>query len=113
MAFRSLPRTLMRPLSLYIHVPFCTRRCSYCSFYHVPAARDREHAFVDALLDEIAVAREELGTLALRSIFVGGGTPTVLARGEWERIMGLRDRKGGDPSEWPEDLRVREFPRAA
>lgn len=77
----------MRPLSLYIHVPFCTRRCSYCSFYHVPKERERERAFVDALVDEIAVAFAEIGPVSLRTVFVGGGTPTVLERHEWERVL--------------------------
>ena len=77
----------MRELSLYIHVPFCTRRCSYCSFYHVPSEKERERSFVDALVSEIDVALHELAPVALRTIFVGGGTPTVLSRGEWERMV--------------------------
>ncbi len=78
----------MQPISLYIHVPFCTRRCSYCSFYHVPSARDREVAFVDALVDEIATAVATIGDdVAFRTVFVGGGTPTVLGNDSWRRIM--------------------------
>jgi oxygen-independent coproporphyrinogen-3 oxidase len=78
----------MKPLSLYIHVPFCTRRCSYCSFYHVPAARERERAFVDALVGEIGAAFSALdAAVELRTVFVGGGTPTVLAPSEWERVF--------------------------
>lgn len=77
----------MKPLSLYIHVPFCTRRCSYCSFYHVPKERERERAFVDALVDEIDVAFAGFGAASLRTVFVGGGTPTVLERHEWERVI--------------------------
>jgi putative oxygen-independent coproporphyrinogen III oxidase len=77
----------MKQLSLYIHVPFCTRRCSYCSFYHVPAAREREHAFVDALVGEIGAAFSALeAPVELRTVFVGGGTPTVLSPSEWERV---------------------------
>lgn len=78
----------MRPISLYIHVPFCTRRCSYCSFYHVPAAREREQVFVDALVDEIAVATAALGPgVEFRTLFVGGGTPTVMGPDSWHRVM--------------------------
>ncbi len=77
----------MKDLSLYIHVPFCTRRCSYCSFYHVPKERARERVFVDALVDEITVALGEMGPVSLRTVFVGGGTPTVLEPHEWERVM--------------------------
>lgn len=79
----------MRQLSLYIHVPFCTRRCSYCSFYHVPKDRERERAFVDALLHEMSAAFAELGPFSLRTVFVGGGTPTVLEPHEWERVLAV------------------------
>jgi oxygen-independent coproporphyrinogen-3 oxidase len=77
----------MKPLSLYIHVPFCTRRCSYCSFYHVEAQREREVRFVDALVGEIDAAMPARGEVSLRTIFVGGGTPTVIGPDSWERIM--------------------------
>jgi oxygen-independent coproporphyrinogen-3 oxidase len=77
----------MKPLSLYIHVPFCTRRCSYCSFYHVEAQREREVRFVDALVGEIAAAMPARDEVALRTIFVGGGTPTVLGKDSWGRVM--------------------------
>ncbi|HET6349169.1 MAG TPA: radical SAM protein, partial [Candidatus Krumholzibacteria bacterium] len=77
----------MKPLSLYIHVPFCTRRCSYCSFYHVDTAREREVRFVDALVDEIGAAMPVPGEISLRTIFVGGGTPTTLGTDSWERVM--------------------------
>jgi oxygen-independent coproporphyrinogen-3 oxidase len=79
----------MRTLSLYIHVPFCTRRCSYCSFYHVPAAEARQRAFVDVLVDEIGAGLDAIGeAVALRTIFVGGGTPTVLEPSHWRRLVG-------------------------
>jgi oxygen-independent coproporphyrinogen-3 oxidase len=76
----------VKPLSLYIHVPFCTRRCSYCSFYHVDAARARETRFVDSLVGEIAAAMPPRDGIALETVFVGGGTPTVLREDSWERI---------------------------
>jgi oxygen-independent coproporphyrinogen-3 oxidase len=53
----------------------------------VPAERERERKFVDALLDEIGVALAEIGPASLRTVFIGGGTPTVLARQEWERVV--------------------------
>ena len=79
---------VMKPLSLYIHVPFCTRRCSYCSFYHVEAAREREVQFVDTLLGEIEAAMPPAGEVTLRTIFVGGGTPTVMGTDSWRRLVG-------------------------
>jgi len=53
----------------------------------VPKERERERAFVDALVDEIAVALTEIGRVSLRTVFVGGGTPTVLEPHEWERVI--------------------------
>ncbi len=53
----------------------------------MPKEGERERAFVDALVDEIGVAFAELGPVALRTVFVGGGTPTVLAPAEWERMV--------------------------
>jgi len=78
----------MKSLSLYIHVPFCTRRCSYCSFYHVPAGTSREAAFTDALLSEIEAALSAIDEpVTLRTVFVGGGTPTVLDDACWRRVV--------------------------
>jgi len=78
----------MRLLSLYIHVPFCTRRCSYCSFYHVPAAEERQRAFVDVLVDEIGAGLAAIGEpVTLGTVFVGGGTPTVLEPSHWRRLV--------------------------
>ena len=78
----------MKVISLYIHVPFCTRRCSYCSFYHVPASEERQRAFMDVLVDEIGAGLEAIGEpVALRTIFVGGGTPTVLEPSHWRRLV--------------------------
>lgn len=77
----------MRPLSLYIHVPFCTRRCSYCSFYHVQSFESSETDFVDALLEEIGVSLPPPSERGLHTVFVGGGTPSVLRRESWDRIF--------------------------
>lgn len=78
----------MSDISLYIHVPFCTRRCSYCSFYHVQSVAGREEAFMRALEREID---ERLGTpgdgVTLKTVFVGGGTPSALSRPSLERLF--------------------------
>ena len=48
-------------ISLYVHVPFCTRTCPYCDFYQVRWEADREAAFVEGVLDEARLVRAELG----------------------------------------------------
>jgi len=74
-------------LSLYIHVPFCTRRCSYCSFYHVQS-QEHERAFVRRLEADLAAALGELrGRTPLETVFIGGGTPSVLDPESLERLF--------------------------
>jgi oxygen-independent coproporphyrinogen-3 oxidase len=79
--------------ALYVHVPFCETKCSYCDFYSLPGGRrGREpEAYLDALDRELA-ARAPAG-FAPETIFVGGGTPTVLSAGELRRLGAiLRER---------------------
>ena len=66
-----------RPRALYIHVPFCIAKCRYCDFYSLPFSEDQAGAFIKAAAAELSV-RAECLALPLRSVFVGGGTPTVL-----------------------------------
>lgn len=77
---------------IYIHIPFCHRICPYCSFYkHTPGNTDL-HGFVDALLTEITT-RSETYTLRPKTIYFGGGTPTLLSRTHLERLFtGMRER---------------------
>jgi len=70
-----LPRGFCR--AAYVHVPFCARKCPYCDFYSVPFGPDAAGAYVRAAPAELAVHRHELAA-PLASVFLGGGTPTVL-----------------------------------
>ncbi|MFZ1061201.1 MAG: radical SAM family heme chaperone HemW [Candidatus Rokuibacteriota bacterium] len=88
------------PLGVYLHIPFCRQRCSYCSFntgsYH-PAAMDRFHS---ALLDEIDLVGEAAwaGDVTIGTVFFGGGTPSLLEPIELETILDrLRKRFALDP----------------
>ena len=88
------------PLGVYLHIPFCRQRCSYCSFntgpYH-PAAMDRFHS---ALLDEIDLVGEAAwaGDVTIGTVFFGGGTPSLLEPIELETILDrLRKRFPLDP----------------
>lgn len=77
----------MRVVSLYIHVPFCTRRCPYCSFYHVARDAAVESDFVDALAEEVAHACDRLGDVRFGTVFVGGGTPSALGPSLLARVF--------------------------
>jgi putative oxygen-independent coproporphyrinogen III oxidase len=61
--------------SLYLHIPFCERRCEYCDFVAL-AGRDREAAYMETLRAEVRALGERLGPLELDTVFVGGGTPS-------------------------------------
>ncbi len=80
---------------LYVHVPFCRVRCGYCDFNtYIASELDGEpgatpDSYVDVLLSELTMAREVLGAAArpVDTIFVGGGTPTVLPASELVRVV--------------------------
>lgn len=63
--------------SLYVHVPFCVKKCKYCSFYSLPYDEDLEKLYIKALLKEIEIAKQ-LPHL-LKTIYIGGGTPSCLS----------------------------------
>jgi oxygen-independent coproporphyrinogen-3 oxidase len=64
---------------LYVHVPFCIKKCAYCDFYSV-SADDRTHAaYVGALKREFTVRRGEVFPKKLKGVYIGGGTPTAMS----------------------------------
>ncbi|MGZ8921402.1 MAG: coproporphyrinogen-III oxidase family protein, partial [Limisphaerales bacterium] len=68
-------------MSLYVHVPFCAHKCEYCAFYsHAPG--DLMQRYVNALLREARM----LPPFRPRTIFFGGGTPSLLTLKQWEQI---------------------------
>lgn len=77
---------MKRELELYVHIPFCIKKCAYCDFLSGPADDAKKQVYVDALLEEIRRCGD-FSEYTVTSIFFGGGTPSVLP-GEWmERIM--------------------------
>jgi len=67
------------PLSLYIHVPWCVRKCPYCDFNsHSHTGELPEQDYLDALLADLDLDLHAVGGRALQSIFFGGGTPSLL-----------------------------------
>ena len=94
-------------LGIYVHVPFCTVRCGYCDFntYTLtelggPGASISVDSYADAALHELDLARRVLGDEApsVSTVFVGGGTPTMLRSGDLVRMLGgIRERFGLAP----------------
>ena len=70
--------------SLYIHVPFCAQKCHYCAFYSEASSGELVNRFCDALVREIEIVAADLKP---RTIFFGGGTPSLLNLRQWEKIL--------------------------
>lgn len=77
----------MDKISLYIHIPFCAQKCLYCDF---PSFARKDHlrkAYIEALNKEIISLREKHNNLEINTIFIGGGTPSVLEANELEFLL--------------------------
>src|SRR4029450_12604927 len=89
------PEIPLRPLGIYVHVPFCTTRCGYCDFNTYTASElgtqpgASRVSYVDAAIRELDLAARVLGPDAppVSTIFVGGGTPTLLPTGDLGRLV--------------------------
>jgi oxygen-independent coproporphyrinogen-3 oxidase len=99
-----------RPFGIYVHVPFCTTRCGYCDFNTYTAAElgggpggtaVSAASYADLAIAEIALARKVLGAadLPVRTVFFGGGTPTLMPPAAFGRILRAIDAEFGlDPA---------------
>ena len=81
--FSALP-----PLSLYIHVPWCIRKCPYCDFNsHTAPDTLAETAYVDALIRDLEQEVPTIWGRSIKTIFIGGGTPSLLSAEAYERLF--------------------------
>lgn len=74
-------------LGLYLHIPFCERKCLYCDFLSAAADKETKDRYVNALINEIASYKEWARDYLVKTIFLGGGTPTCLSGESILRIM--------------------------
>ena len=70
--------SVKKPLELYVHIPFCVRKCGYCDFLSAPAGQEVRRAYVEQLLREIQNAEALSGRYEAATVFFGGGTPSIL-----------------------------------
>jgi len=70
--------------SLYVHVPFCAQKCSYCAFFSEASSGELVNRYVAALVQELEIVAAELKP---KTIFFGGGTPSILNLRQWETIL--------------------------
>ncbi|HTR00126.1 MAG TPA: radical SAM family heme chaperone HemW [Candidatus Acidoferrum sp.] len=76
------------PLSLYVHVPWCVRKCPYCDFNsHAAPTALPEAEYVDALLKDLALDSRYAQGRQLQTIFIGGGTPSLFSAQSYERLL--------------------------
>jgi len=71
---------------IYIHIPFCKQKCHYCNFYTAVSKKYRD-VFVDALLKELELRKDYLDNKIIRTVYLGGGTPSMLSAYEIQRII--------------------------
>lgn len=76
-----------KPTGLYIHIPFCLQKCTYCDFYSIPLSHPQVlEDYTRSIITELKIRREEAQG-PLRSIYVGGGTPSLLSPEQLGRIL--------------------------
>lgn len=82
------------PLSLYVHIPWCVKKCPYCDFNsHALKGGLPEQEYVDALLQDFDLEHDAIQGRQLHSIFFGGGTPSLMSADGFDRLLkGLRER---------------------
>lgn len=68
----------MDSLGVYVHIPFCVQKCAYCDFLSAPATREKQQAYMKALKKEITCESSSYADYEIKTIFFGGGTPSIL-----------------------------------
>lgn len=82
-----------RDNEIYIHVPFCVRKCNYCDFVSFAKSEEIQNKYFDALIDEINLKSESVGHIPVDSVFIGGGTPSLVSEKNIVRILEALDRR--------------------
>jgi oxygen-independent coproporphyrinogen-3 oxidase len=75
--------------SLYIHVPFCAQKCSYCAFYSEASSGELINRYVESVIKELEIVAADLRP---QTVFFGGGTPSILNLKQWRTILEAMDR---------------------
>lgn len=76
-----------KELELYIHIPFCVKKCSYCDFLSAPATEQTKEAYMAALFAEIGGRAKDYKDCIVTSVFIGGGTPSLLSGDSIRQLM--------------------------
>ena len=84
---RKRERQELLPLGLYVHIPFCVKKCNYCDFLSAPATDLTKEQYVETLCKEISGYHNEAEAYELKTVYFGGGTPSVLNSVQVEKII--------------------------
>ena len=78
-----------KPLALYLHIPFCARKCAYCDFLSFPSKEEQKIAYMAKLREELEWRSRDFqkGQYEVLSLFIGGGTPSAVPYEEMEKTM--------------------------
>ena len=76
-----------RNLELYLHIPFCVRKCNYCDFFSASGTQEEQAAYVSAMIREIQSYQKLSEEYEVQTIFLGGGTPSLLIPEQIEQIF--------------------------
>lgn len=68
----------MKDLSIYIHIPFCNKKCYYCDFVSYPNQFNRVEDYIHSLIMELSLYKDDLKEYKIKTIFIGGGTPSAI-----------------------------------
>lgn len=77
----------MKPIGLYIHIPFCLRKCNYCDFPSVAGRLELLPSYLSALENELVLQSHRWTDRRVETIFIGGGTPSILLPGDYRSLM--------------------------
>lgn len=86
-------KTPLKPLGLYIHIPFCKQKCCYCDFYSLSGREDRMDAYTDALCAHLSETAPFASGHLVDTVYFGGGTPSYLGEKRLVRILKLIRKK--------------------
>ena len=96
---------MQKELELYLHIPFCVRKCRYCDFLSFAKDKEVQNAYVQALCEEIK-GWDGFVNRPISTIFIGGGTPTILPAREISRILETIQEKRDQRFPAPEEITI-------
>ena len=78
----------MKPLGIYIHIPFCMSKCNYCDFYSIGGAdEEKKDRYISALVRHMQEYKIQAKNYIVSSVYIGGGTPSLLSESQLKSIL--------------------------